>query len=370
MNREPSVTVDTLIQQGGKLKGQGLYGCVWSPPLITIKDGDIKQKKDNKILGKVTEYSEVAKEIELSKFLSKFSETPNYCLLPDVKSISKIRPLGQQTDPDIKDCLAFERYDINDMYQFNIKDGGITLREKLGRLKTDIHTFPFFKFVQDILEIGAFLILHGCIHNDMHSSNIVMDTNYKPRLIDFGRAYMYNTITNNTVTELNARYSPHLRHITPESTAFDGVTDGVAIERIYRDMYSMKETIKVIEQVLGVSRASQIEEFRNFWKTSVCAQAKDWVTLHRLYWTVTDSWAIGNIIIQILKRFKMSKSFLNSSEWKEKGTILQSVLKGLLRTSPYYRYDALEALSMYDPSNSFVNSESGRAWLSKKKTYV
>jgi serine/threonine protein kinase len=370
MNREPSVTVDTIIQQGGKLKGQGLYGCVWSPPLLTVKNTAVKNKKGVTTLGKVTEYSEVAKEIELSKFLSKFPETTDYCLLPDIKSISKIRPLSQQKDEDIKDCLAFERYDLNNMYQFHIQDGGITLREKLGRLKTDIHTFDFFKFVQQILEIGAFLILHGCIHNDMHSSNIVMDTNYKPRVIDFGRAYMYNTITETTVSELNARYSPHLRHITPESTAFDGVTDGVDIEQIYRDLYSMKETLKVIEQVLGVSRQAQIQEFRNFWKTSVCAQAEDWLTLHRLYWTVVDSWAIGNIIVQILKRFKMSKTFLQSSEWKEKGTIIQSVLKGLLRTSPYYRYDALEALAMYDPSNAFVNSESGRAWLSKKKSFV
>jgi len=370
MNRGSTVTVDTLIQTGGELKGQGLFGCVFSPPLLTRDKAHKKDKDGNKTLGKVTEYSEVAKEIDLSKYLSRYKETENYCLLPDINSISKILPLPTQTDSGIKDCIAFERYDLNNMYQFKIKDGGITLKEKLGRLKTDIHTFPFFKFVQDMLEIGGFLILRGCVHNDMHSSNIVMDDKYKPRLIDFGRAYIYNTITKNTIVELSARYSPGLKHITPESTAFDGITDGISIKQISRDMYSMKETLKIVEQVLGVSRSAQIEEFRNFWQTSVCAQAEDWVTLHRLYWTVVDSWAIGNIIIQILKRFKMSKTFLESSEWKEKGTIIQTILKGLLRTSPYYRYDALEALSMYDPSNAFVNSESGRAWLTNKKKFA
>jgi len=369
MDVPPPSPVDTVVQMGGKLEGQGAYGCVFGPPLLT--QSTHRQKKGGvKLLGKVTEYSEVAKEIEMSKFLGRFQETRKYCILPDIRSFSKLKPLKDQTDEDIEDCGAFKRFDMDDMYQFTVEYGGDTLHERLTALKTDINTFPFFKFAQNLLEVGAFLLLHGCIHNDIHNSNILANKSYTPRLIDFGRSYIYNQITKDTITGLSAKYAPELKHITPESTSFDGITDGVSIGQIYRDLYLKKETLKLVEQVLGVSRAKQIEEFRRFWSTSICAQAEDWLTLHRLYWTVADSWAIGNTLIQILKRFKMSKKFLESSEWKQKGPIIQAVIKGLLRTSPYYRYDALEALAMYDPTNAFVLSESGRAWLTQKEKRV
>jgi hypothetical protein len=132
------------------------------------------------------------------------------------------------------------------------------------------------------------------------------------------------------------------------------------------DLKAEKEGITNVQRVLGVSRDAQIAEFRRFWEGSRAAQARDWVAFWRMYWPGVDAWAVGHNIIKILQRLLMSRQFTESEEWKARGPILKTVLRGLLRTSPRERMDCVEALALYDPANDLLERPAGQAWLEKR----
>jgi hypothetical protein len=127
-----------------------------------------------------------------------------------------------------------------------------------------------------------------------------------------------------------------------------------------------KAGIRFGESILGTSRKKQISDFSNFWKTSTSASKEDWATFYSYYWHVVDSWAIGTILLSILRRLLLIKEFVGGEEWKTKGPLVKEILRGLLHASPRERSDCLTALSMYDPTNHFVVGNAGKAWLASK----
>jgi hypothetical protein len=191
-------SVNVVVQTGGKLIGKGAYGCIFSPPLICRGS---KARKTNK-LGKITEVSDIKNEIIAAKILSKFPESKKYCILPEIDTLCKPAPPSEQREKDLKDCDALEKYGNEAMMEYELEYGGQTLKART-QMTDFTHTFPFFRFMEDLLEVGAFILIHGCIHNDLHGNNIVMKGDFKPRLIDFGRCYMFSSITRTVVDELS-----------------------------------------------------------------------------------------------------------------------------------------------------------------------
>jgi serine/threonine protein kinase len=359
-------SVSISIQSGGKMIGQGAYGCIFSPPLLCR--GEKKPRhgwKSNK-LGKMTEFSDIKNEINAAKALAHAPNVENYCILPEIETLCNVSPMTTQREKDLSKCDALKKYSAEDMMQYELEYGGKTLKTRLDT--TELSTsFPFFDFMGQILEIGAFLALHGCIHNDMHSSNIVMKKDLHPRLIDFGRSYMYNNINAREIEEISGvYYNPALGQIPPEVTAHHGVNEGVPVDTIIADLDSKKSGLLHAERILGVSRKEQLAEFKQFWLSSRSVQKGDWVQFYKLYWPVVDSWAIGHNLVGILRRLVISKQFTESKEWLQKQSVVKTVLKGLLHASPKRRLDAIEALAMYDPMNALVSSSSGKDWLEKK----
>lgn len=359
-------SVNVVVQKGGKLIGQGAYGCIFSPPLTCRGDTKPRQGWKTKKLGKMTEISDIKNEIMAAKVLGRFPDAKNYCILPEIDTLCKPAPMTIQREKDLKDCEALEKYGTESMMEYELEFGGKTLKTRI-QMSDFTNTFPFFRFMGDMLEIGAFLVLHGCIHNDLHGNNIVMKNDFRPRLIDFGRSYIYNSINRATVEELTGvYYDAGLGQIPPEVTAHHGINSGLQLKTIMEDIYMKKPGLLVAERVLGLSRKQQMMEFREFWMTSKCINDGDWVAFYKLYWPVVDSWAIGHNIIGILKRLLLSKKFVESEEWVKKQGVVKDILKRLLQTSPKKRIDAVEALALYDPTNDVVSSASGRAWLDAK----
>jgi len=358
-------SVSISIQSGGKMIGQGVYGCIFSPPLLCRGAKPRPTWKSSK-LGKITEVSDIKNEIAAAKVLGHLPNIEKYFILPEINTLCKVAPLDNQKEEDLKDCDVLKRLSVEDMMQYQLEYGGKALKVRIENIEVSTG-FPFFDFMDDILEIGAFLDLHGCIHNDIHSSNVVMKNDSKPRLIDFGRSYIYNNINAQEIEEISGvEYNPKLGQIPPEITAHHGVNEGISIDTIIADLYTKKSGVLYVERILGVSRKEQLTEFKNFWLSSRSAQKGDWVQFYKLYWPVVDSWSIGHILIGILRRLVISKQFTESKEWLQKQSVVKTVLRGLLHTSPKKRMDAVEALALYDPMNALVSSSSGKDWLEKK----
>ena len=359
--------VNVVVQAGGKLIGQGAYGCIFSPPLTCRGETKPRRGWKTKKLGKMTEISDIKNEITASKVLGRFPDAKNYCILPEIDTLCKPAPMSQQREKDLKDCEALEKYGTESMMEYELDFGGKTLKTRI-QMTDFTTTFPFFRFMGDMLEIGAFLVLHGCIHNDLHGNNIVMKNDFRPRLIDFGRSYIYSSINKATVEELTGvQYDAGLGQIPPEITAHHGIHNGIPFKTILADIYTKKPGLLAAERVLGLSRREQLADFRDFWLTSKSIHDDDWVTFYKLYWPVVDSWSIGHNLVGILKRLLLSRKFVESDEWIKKQGVIKDVLKGLLQASPKKRLDAVEALAIYDPMNDVVSSVSGRAWLDAKR---
>ena len=352
------------IQRGGKQIEQGGFGCIFSPPLQCTSNKHVKIGK--KTLGKLTDYGDIKNEIVSTKYLKQFSKSGEFCILPDLESICVPDIDAAEKKHLLNNCHSLQENPDKEHFQFNVENGGSTLKKTLLSINPSFKTVPFFTLMRQLLEIGAFFVIHGFVHNDIHGNNIVVDDSFKPRLIDFGRSYVHDKINHRLVEELAADYRPSLGQISPETSAEHGVRDGIPFSKILDDLVKEKPALEWGEKILGISRMAQKTEFREFWMSSKAAQTNDWTSFYKLYWPVVDSWAIGHNILQILRRMNITDDFSGSEEWIQKRGIVKQVLRGLLRTSPKLRLDAIQALAMYDPTNELVVSASGKVWLENK----
>ena len=344
---------------------QGAFGCIFTPPLQCSKGNKIIQPKKNRI-GKLTDYGDIKNEIFASKYLHQFSKSGDYCILPELDTICVPNLTSPSAVSVVEECTVLEEHPNKKYFQFNVEYGGETLKHTLVNLTPSFTTIPFFTLMRQLLEIGAFFVIHGFVHNDIHGNNIVLDKAFRPRLIDFGRSYVYNKINANLIKELDADYNPSLGQISPETSAEHGIKDSIPFTTIIDDIQKKKPALEWGEKILGLSRKQQMTDFRNFWETSKSVQTQDWVAFYELYWPVIDSWAIGNNILQVLRRMNVTDDFTGNAEWMQKRGVVKQVLRGLLHASPKQRLDCLQALAIYDPTNDLVSSPSGRTWLEKK----
>jgi hypothetical protein len=359
-----SSSVQIQIQRGGKQIAEGAFGCIFSPPL---QCGNKSIKVDKTKLGKLTDYGDIKNEIIASKFLNQFSKSSEYCILPELRSICT-PDLEDPKNKDLLDnCKSLEESPDKKHFQFTVEYGGETLKHTLVNINPSFKTIPFFTLMRQLLEIGAFLVIHGFIHNDIHGNNIVLGDSFKPRLIDFGRSFIHDAITPTLIEELSADYNPGLGQITPETSTEHGIREGIPLATILSDIRKKKPALEWGEKILGISRTAQMEEFKQFWLHSKTVQTKDWVAFYKLYWPVVDSWAIGHDLLQVLRRMNVSEDFSADKEWVQKQGVVKQVLRGLLHTSPKLRLDCLQALAIYDPMNDLVSSPSGNAWLERKR---
>jgi hypothetical protein len=356
-------------QKGGSILGQGVYGCIFTPPLKCF--GSTRKPTPGK-LGKLTEKGDVQSEILAAKLFAKRPESKKYMILPELDTFcTRPAPLSEQTEKDIIQCdEPLKRNKFEEMVQFEVPYGGKTLHSitTLQTMTLMVNEFPFYDFMRDMLEIGAYIVIHGFIHNDLHSKNILLNKTYHPRLIDFGRSYTSHSITEEFVyMNLISGYEPALGQIPPELTVIDGIDAKVPLNKILDDIRKEKSTIDNAEKVLGINRYQQTAELSLFLKSTNTFQAGDWTAFMRLYWPVVDSWAIGHGLLSILRKLLGSKQFAESSEWKKRGPLVKNILRGLVKTSPRDRMDCVEALAMYDPMNAVLSSSSGKAWMKHKR---
>ncbi len=368
--------------KGGKLLGQGAYGCVFDPPLVCHGDKAPKKGYRKGKLGKLTAPDDIASELLAAETFSNKPQSKKYFILPEIDTLCEEGQRGEpsidisaQHEKDIDKCGFITKTDVSELLHYQMDYGGKTLHEKLANIQIAAKEFPYFRFMRDILEIGAYLLLNGMIHNDLHSSNIMMNKAYHPRLIDFGRAYAANAITEKTLEDLSAQYErepnegPALGQISPECSIQDGLAEGRDFATMIQDLIRVKPGFFYVESLFGQSREEQMAEFQKFWATSKAVQKKDYLTFWRLYWPAVDAWSIGQVLAGTLYRLSQSNTFMKSNwrQLKSKFTLIKTIITGLLRASPRARMDCLEALAVYDPKNSVVSSASGKAWLEKKQ---
>lgn len=190
-----------MNQSGGKVIGSGAYGCVFKPNLtckkktkqkITLKNGVSKlmRYKDSKY-----EYNVSSK---VKKKLKHITNIEDYILFD--KQLCKIGTMNKNDHTQLKQKCSDN---INNLYQSNKADLRI-LQMEYGGDNLDVHVRnlikqPSSEQVKEVIKInhslqylikGGILPLHkkNIYHTDIKGLNMVLDENYKLRLIDWGLA--------------------------------------------------------------------------------------------------------------------------------------------------------------------------------------
>lgn len=215
------------MQQGGDVIGSGGFGCVFAPAL-KCASGSYNANMISKLMLKkhaIDEHSIIA---EIKKRIEKIPNYGNYFL---VDNISLCKP-SKIPQPDLHDysenCGMLERYNItaknmnsnlDKLMLMNMPRGGISIddyfEKHINMVNANFATIN--NNLIRLLENGVTGMNRRHIyHCDLKGSNVLLDDNLVPRIIDWG---LSNTYQPNDI-QLWSYYSVQFN--TPFSSVFFG----------------------------------------------------------------------------------------------------------------------------------------------------
>jgi serine/threonine protein kinase len=318
---------------------EGSYGCVLSPPLKCKKS---KGAKGQRSVGKLIRIQNSKIELSVGSLIKSIPDWERYYIIAeddncDAKNFSTHRQIYEQI------CKVYKHSSDSQLAQLISPYAGSMLR--VMAFTTD---FDYIANLKHMLEGVSLLNKQGICHFDLHDGNVLVDFKETFRIIDFGSAFLGDQLDESGVRKHTYEFSPKF---PPESTELSvmtgiagGMTMGDAIERTMNAVGSKKELYELAYRLIGVDRFTQWRNLIEFWKEDDTWKGESWVLFFRTYWRKWDSWAIGVMFLDILKKCFLMPQFL-STTWPDEGKRIKAVLKGLLEANPNNRFTAEEALA-------------------------
>ena len=348
---------------GGRIRGQGTYGCIFQPAL-KCRGNKKKGNSTNSVVGKITSHRDAKNEIEIAKILSKIKNSSDYVVLSET---NRCIPLTRekQDDPDIEQCEFLKTTELEDAYQIKMPWGGYPL----SRINLDPYLFDYFRFVEEILACGSFLVLNDLCHFDIWGNNFLFDKYNKPRIIDFGFTFQPSKLTIKDISNRWRMLGVDHDTETPEVTLMLATHQNISVERIIRGLEQQKPAVLHLAAYCDVNPVHWGGELYQWSLDSTSFQQRDWLNCWKVYWPGFDAWSIGAMLLSVLEIQMGIPAFVKSNAWITKGERVKKVLRGLCRAHPAYRLDAVEALNLLtDGKHPLVSSGSaGSDWISEKQ---
>lgn len=349
---------------GGKLLGQGAYGCAFNPPLKCRgkpkNPTDIVEKK----VGKLTHDMDAYWESIVSKRLAQNQLAKNYFILIEDTCILDNRQ--SQNEPDLAACKPIKNKKLTAFKQISMPYGGTAL----SMAKFNLETFDIVTFMKHLLEAGSLMLLSGVTHRDLHMGNIVIDKYGVPRIIDFGLSLFQEQLNTEILQYIQHPPDFHYNQEPPEVSLFWAIYGDQMDEETPYDIVTYKPVFKDIHAIFGIRDSA--EKIADFWEDSKSLQDKDGVALLKTFWPQYDAWSIGVVMVELIRGLTFFKEFQNNQIYSRNKQALEKIVKMLVEPSPKKRPDAIQALSEFvktvpDGDESFVLSEFCGEWLSERE---
>ncbi len=347
---------------GGRIRGQGTYGCIFQPALKCR--GNKVKNSSGSMVGKITSKQDAKNELEIAKILGSIENSSEYVVLTEsTKCIPRAK--GKQEDTDIGQCELLKTMDLDETVQLTMPWGGYPL----SRINLDPFVFDYFRFTEEILACGAFLVLNDLCHFDIWGNNFLFDKHNKPRLIDFGFTFEASKLTINDVSNRWRVLGVDHDTETPEVTLMLAAHSKIPVERIIKGLQEEKPAVQHLQAFCDVNPVQWGGELYQWSLDSHSFQQHDWLSCWKVYWPGFDAWSIGAMLLGVLEIQMAIPAFVKSKSWTEKGELIKKVLKGLCRAHPAFRLDAVEALNLLtDGKHPLISSGSaGSDWISEKQ---
>lgn len=347
------------FQQGGRILGEGVYGCAFEPALKCNKMY-VKNKK-TRTVGKLTSPELAQIEYKASQLLKSIPNAENYFTL--ITEMCTPLPRYKQEDNELEQCELLDKKNITSMVQLVMPFSG----KPLYTISKTPATLHFYKIGQHILEAGALLLTKKVVHNDLHPMNILVSSPEVAKLIDFGLAWNPDNLTLANVVDLARVFNPRILQEPPEVTYLQGLlarmSDKVILSRIQEE----KSILKNVEKVYGISVRDQMAELKDFIQSSKVIQAQDYYSFYKLYWSKIDAWSFGYVLLMLYSEMLMVYDDNMSPELEKNKRNVLLAIRGLLETDPARRLDAAEALEIWAPNSNVLKNEDVQEWLIKQK---
>lgn len=344
---------------GGRIRGQGTYGCIFQPALkCRGKNG----KKDNPtMVGKITSKTDAKNELEIASLLNKLPDYSKYVI---VSTGDSCIPKVKQEEKDLDQCKFSSETPLQKSRQLMMPWGGYPL----SRINLDPYVFNIYSFTEEILACGTFLVLNDLCHFDIYGQNMLFDSKNSPRLIDFGFSFQPSKLKlsdlPNRWRQLGLDYDTEC----PEVSLMLGTHSRYPLNELISTLGKINPVVHRLQVLCNVNVESWKAELSRWAHESSSFQKHDWLSCWKVYWPGFDAWAIGAVLLQVLEIQLSLPSFLESTSWKEKGSKIKSILIGLCKSHPAQRLDCAEALSLLtDGKHPLISSASGAEWVSEKK---
>lgn len=344
---------------GGKLIGQGTYGCAVMPPLLC--KGRARAEVNESKVGKVTLDTDAKTELHISEILRKTSLWKHYFILPELQACHP-SPAGRSEDWN--KCRITKEVGQGDLLQIVSRFGGKSF-STLGSYNLRPGPFNYMRFFQHMLEAGAVLALRQVVHLDIHRANILLDRYGVPRLLDFGMAFYAPELTYEIIDERWKVYDPRFDTEPPEITVATGLRNSVPFETVARAAIFEKPVYANYEIVFHADREDLVNQLEGFCQRSKAFRRKDWLSFYKTYWPGLDAFALAAVLLNVLRTQLTWPEFVQSAEWQEKGDTVLKVLRHMLSPNPSLRYDCVEALSAVDPQNALLKHSA--SWLAARE---
>jgi serine/threonine protein kinase len=349
-------------QQGGKILGEGSYGCVFDKPLkcIVKKKGErVRSSTKASSVGKITTPDEAATEFSMTEHMRQAPNADKYFVLIDELCTPMSR--ANQTEPDLKKCEMLKEVPITETRQLTMPFAG----RPLLFIPKNVKSLDFFSIGQQLLEAGALLLTRGVVHGDLHWMNIMIQTSKKMKIIDFGVAWRPDALTLSNLHELRRVFTPE-SILPPDFTYISGMQSKIPERSVLEQIEKKSITLTFIEKVFGTSKREQINSLERFVHSTKSIREQNWYFYYKLYWSKMDAWTIGLVLTALFIDLSMDPEFEELEEYKKKSRTCLKALEGLTRLDAGLRLDAIEALEIWAPDSPVLNQKEVQDWLKEQ----
>ena len=352
-------------QTGGKLLGQGVYGCAFNPALKCrpVKGGPATKKGiTNNQVGKITTLEDADNEYKFSEKLLKAPNASSYFLLATELCVPESR--SKQTEKDLSKCEPLKGVELPSMAQLVMPLGGKPLR----LVPRKMASIDFFRLGQHLLEAGALLLMKHVVHGDLHQMNVLLDTPRTARMIDFGLAWSPDELTLANVKYLDRSFNPAITQEPPEVSYIHGLLDKRTPKITLARISDEKIPLILLYKIYGISKEKQMKRLETFVRGSKSFQENNRYGYYKLYWNKVDAWGLGTMLLSMyVDMLATDSAFERAPELLQKEDMVKTVLLSMCDTEPALRMDAIEALSLWAPNSAVLQNPEIQSWLAEQR---